>query len=412
MQVVYERCGGRDVHQWLVVACVLIPGTGTSGRPRKEIRSFGAMSDDLERLAEWLTQHGVTHVAMESTGVFWQPIWNVLEGRFSLLLVNAQHIKAVPGRKTDVRGCEWIAELLRHGLLKPSFVPERAQRELRELTRHRTSLLQERAAAINRLQKTLEGANIKLAAVASNVVGVSARQILEQLLAGERDTAALAHLARGKLRAKRRDLERALAGQVGPHQCFLIAQHLAHIDFLDEAVAHVSVEIEERTRPFEEALARLDAIPGVGRRTAEILIAEIGTDMSRFPTAGHLASWAGLCPGQHESAGKRRSGRTRKGNPWLRTALVEAAQAAAHTKNTYLAAQYHRLAGRRGRKRAILAVGHTILVTAYHLLDRADTYRDLGPLYFEERDRRAVERRLVRRLERLGYQVTLTPPAA
>jgi transposase len=410
MQVVYERCCGLDVHKRLVVACVLTPGT--SGCPRKEIRSFGAMSDDLERLAEWLAQHGVTHVAMESTGVFWQPIWNVLEGRFSLLLVNAQHIKAVPGRKTDVRDCEWIAELLRHGLLKPSFVPERAQRELRELTRHRTSLLQERAAAINRLQKTLEGANIKLAAVASNVVGVSARQILEQLLAGERDTAALAELARGKLRAKRLDLERALAGQVGPHQRFLIAQHLAHIDFLDEAVAQVSAEIEERTRPFEEALARLDGIPGVGRRTAEILIAEIGTDMSRFPTAGHLASWAGLCPGQNESAGKRRSGRTRKGNPWLRTALVEAAQAAAHTKNTYLAAQYHRLAGRRGRKRAILAVGHTILVTAYHLLDRADTYRDLGPLYFEERDRRAVERRLVKRLERLGYQVTLTPPAA
>ena len=410
MQVVYERCCGLDVHKRLVVACVLTPGT--SGRPQKEIRSFGAMSDDLERLAEWLAQHGVTHVAMESTGVFWQPIWNVLEGRFSLLLVNAQHIKAVPGRKTDVRDCEWIAELLRHGLLKPSFVPERAQRELRELTRHRTSLLQERAAAINRLQKTLEGANIKLAAVASNVVGVSARQILEQLLAGERDTAALADLARGKLRAKRPDLERALAGQVGPHQRFLIAQHLAHIDFLDEVVARVSAEIEERTRPFEEALARLDAIPGVGRRTAEILIAEIGTDMSRFPTAGHLASWAGLCPGQNESAGKRRSGRTRKGNPWLRTALVEAAQAAAHTKNTYLAAQYRRLAGRRGRKRAILAVGHTILVTAYHLLDRADTYRDLGPLYFEERDRRAVERRLVKRLERLGYQVTLTPPAA
>ena len=411
MQVVHERCCGLDVHKKTVVACVLTPGIG--GRPRREVRAFGTMTNDLEQLAEWLASEGVTHVAMESTGVFWQPIWNLLESRFTLLLVNAQHIKAVPGRKTDVKDCEWIADLLRHGLLKASFVPERAQRELRELTRYRASLLEERAAVVNRLHKTLEGANIKLAAVASNVVGASGRRMLERLLAGAADPAALADLARGKLRAKRPELERALAGQFGPHQRFLVAQQLAHLDFLDEAIDRVSAEIGERTRPCAEALERLDSIPGVGRRTAETLVAEIGTDMARFPSAAHLASWAGMCPGSDESAGKRRSGRTRKGNRWLRTALVEAAQAAARTKDTYLAAQHRRLAARRGRKKATVAVGHTILVIAYHLLrGTGDIYRDLGGGYFDERARRAVERRLVSRLERLGYQVTLTPSAA
>jgi transposase len=329
MRVVHERCCGLDVHKKTVVACVLTPGSG--GRPRREVRTFGTMTDDLEHLAGWLASEGVTHVAMESTGVFWQPIWNLLEARFTLLLVNAQHIKAVPGRKTDVKDCEWLADLLRHGLLKASFVPERAQRELRELTRYRASLLEERAAVVNRLQKTLEGANIKLAAVASNVVGASGRRMLERLLAGADDPTALADLARGKLRAKLPELERALVGQFGPHQRFLVARQLAHLDFLDEAIDQVSTEIRERTAPFADAIERLDTIPGVGRRTAEILVAEIGTDMGRFPTAAHLASWAGMCPGSDESAGKRRSGRTRKGNRWLRTALVEAAQAAART---------------------------------------------------------------------------------
>jgi transposase len=411
MQVVHERCCGLDVHKKTVVACVLTPGIG--GRPRREVRTFGTMTADLEDLAEWLASEGVTHVAMESTGVFWQPIWNLLEGRFTLLLVNAQHIKAVPGRKTDVKDCEWIAELLRHGLLKASFVPERPQRELREVTRYRASLLEERAAIVNRLQKTLEGANIKLAAVASNVVGASGRRMLERLLAGAADPAALADLARGKLRAKLPELERALVGQFGPRQRFLVAQQLAHLDFLDAAIDRVCAEIGERTRPCADALERLDSIPGVGRRTAETLVAEIGTDMARFPSAAHLASWAGMCPGSDESAGKRRSGRTRKGNRWLRTALVEAAQAAARTKDTYLAAQHRRLAARRGRKKATVAVGHTILVIAYHLLrGPGDIYRDLGGDYFDERARRAVERRLVSRLERLGYQVTLTPSAA
>ncbi len=411
MQVVHERCCGLDVHKKTVVACVLTPGVG--GRPRREVRTFGTMTADLEELAGWLAAEGVTHVAMESTGVFWQPIWNLLEGRFTLLLVNAQHIKAVPGRKTDVKDCEWIADLLRHGLLRASFVPERTQRELRELTRYRAALLGERAAVVNRLQKTLEGANIKLAAVASNVVGASGRRMLEQLLAGATDPTALADLARGKLRAKLPALERALVGQFGPHQRFLVARQLAHLDFLDEAIAQVSAEIEERIRPYSDAVERLDTIPGVGRRTAEVLVAEIGTDMGRFPTDAHLASWAGMCPGSDESAGKRRSGRTRKGNRWLRTALVEAAQAAARTRGTYLAARHRRLAARRGRKKATVAVGHTILVIAYHLLrGEADTYRDLGAGYFDEQDRRSVERRLVRRLEGLGYRVTLTPGAA
>jgi transposase len=409
MEIVYERCCGLDVHKLTVVACVLVPGAG--GKPRKEVRTFGTLTDEVLQLAAWLTQHGVTHVALESTGVYWKPIWNLLEGSFTLLLVNAQHIKQVPGRKTDVRDCEWIADLLRHGLLKASFVPEQPQRELRELTRYRTTVIRERTAEINRLQKTLEGANIKLASVASDVLGISARQMLDALVGGTTDAAALADLARGKLRAKLPTLERALAGRFAAHHQFLVAQHLAHIDYLDEAIARLDAVIAERLRPFETAIERLDTIPGVGRRTAEVLVAEIGTDMARFPTAGHLASWAGLCPGNNESAGKRKSGKTRKGDVWLRAALVEAAHAASHTKATYLAAQYHRLMARRGKKKALVAVAHSILVIAYHLLERECAYSELGHNYFDERDRQTLERRLVRRLEALGYRVTVEPAA-
>ena len=409
MEVVYERCCGLDVHKQTVVACVLVPGAG--GKPRKEIRTFGTLTDELLQLAAWLTEHGVTHVALESTGVYWKPVWNLLEGSFTLLLVNAQHIKQVPGRKTDVRDCEWIAELLRHGLLKASFVPEQPQRELRELTRYRTTVIRERTAEINRLQKTLEGANIKLASVASDVVGISGRQMLDALVGGTTDAATLADLARGKLRAKLPTLERALAGRFAAHHQFLVAQHLAHIDYLDEAIARLDAAIAERLRPVEAAIERLDSIPGVGRRTAEVLLAEIGTDMGRFPTAAHLASWAGLCPGNNESAGKRKSGKTRKGDVWLRAALVEAAHAASHTKDTYLAAQYHRLVARRGKKKALVAVAHSILVIAYHLLARECSYVELGHNYFDERDRLTLERRLVRRLEALGYRVTVEPAA-
>jgi transposase len=411
LDVIYERCCGLDVHKRTVAACLIVPGM--DGAPQKEIRTFGTMTEDLLELTDWLATAGCTHVAMESTGVYWKPIYNLLEATFTPLLVNARHIKTVPGRKTDVKDCEWIADLLRHGLLRGSFVPERPQRELRELGRYRTTLVQERSAEVARLQKTLEGANIKLASVATDIMGKSGRQMLKALMEGSTDTSAMAQLAVGKLRAKIPQLERALRGCSGAHQRFLMAQQLAHIDFLDETIERLSAEIAERMRPFEEAVERLETIPGVGRRTAEAILAEIGADMSRFPTAGQLASWAGMCPGNNQSGGKRRGGKTTKGDPWLRAALVEAAHAAGRTKNTYLSAQYRRLASRRGKKRAAVAVGHTILVIAYHLLLRRSCgYEELGGDYFDKRDRQVVERRLVRRLEGLGYKVSLDPVAA
>jgi transposase len=409
MEVVYERCCGLDVHKQTVVACVVVPGTGK--QPRKAIRTFGTMTDELLQLSDWLSEHRVTHVALESTGVYWQPLWNLLEGQVELLLVNARHIKQVPGRKTDIRDCEWIADLLRHGLLKASFVPDRPQRELRALTRYRTTLIRERAAEINRIQKTLEGANIKLGDVASDVLGISGRQMLEALIGGTTDPMLLADLARGKLRGKLPQLERALAGRFGPHERFLLAQQLAHLDGLEELIERLSAEIADRLRPCMDTVERLDAIPGVGRQTAEILVAEIGTNLSRFPTAAHLASWAGMCPGNNESAGKRRTGKARKGDVWLRAALIEAAHAAGHTRDTYLAAQYHRLAARRGKKKAVVAVGHTLLLIVYHLLTHACPYQDLGAQYLDDRDRQVLERRLVRRLEAFGYKVILDPVA-
>jgi transposase len=367
------------------------------------------MTDELLALADWLEGSGVTHVAMESTGVYWKPLWNLMEDRFTLLLANAQHIKAVPGRKTDVRDCEWLADLLRHGLLKPSYVPDRSRRELRELVRYRTSLVHERTAEVNRLQKTLEGANLKLGDVTSVVVGVSGRAILQAIIGGEEDPAALAELARGRLRPKRAALERALSGRLAEHQRFMLAEQLCHIDALDKMLERVSAEIARRLEPTSAAMELLDGIPGIGRRIAEILIAEIGSDMTRFPTAAHLASWAGVCPGNNQSAGKRLGGKVRSGNRWLRTALVEAAQAAGRTRGTYLGAQFRRLMRRHGKQKAAMAVGHSILVIAWHLLTRSSEYQDLGPTYFDERDRRLVERTLVRRLEGLGYRVALTP---
>ena len=405
VDVVYARCCGLDIHKRLVVACLITPGQGTA--PQKEIRTFGTMTDDLLALGDWLAGAGCTHVAMESTGVYWKPIYNLLEGSFELLLVNARHIKAVPGRKTDVRDCEWIADLLRHGLLRASFVPDREQRELRELTRYRTALVRERSSEANRLAKTLEGANIKLGAVATDILGKSGREILTELVAGATDPAALADLARGRMRSKIPDLERALVGRFGTHHRFLVAQHLSHIDYLDEVIAHLSAEIAERVRPFEDELVRLDTINGVGRMTAEVIVAELGTDMRRFPSDRHAASWAALCPGNHESAGKRQSGKTRKGNRYLRTALVEAAQAAGRSRNTYLGAQYHRLAARRGKKKAAVAVAHSILVISYHLLKDGTDFHDLGGDYFDRRDKDALERRLISRLEALGNKVTL-----
>jgi transposase len=389
------------------------------------------MTSGLLALADWLANSEVTHVAMESTGVYWKPVWNVLEGGFDLLLVNARHVKAVPGRKTDVRDAEWLAALLRHGLLRPSFVPPLPQRELRELTRLRTARVRARASELNRLHKSLEAANVKLGAVATDLQGVSCRDMLAALVAGETDPTALAELARGRLPAKLPALEQALTGRFGAHQRFLVAEHLATIDELEAGIERLSAEIATRLTPppapegpdggapgpragaaADDPVARLTTIPGVGRRTAEGILAEVGSDVSRFPTAGHLASWAGLCPGQDESAGKRRSGKTRKGSPWLRTLLVEAATAAARTKDTALSARYRRLAARRGRKKAIVALAHTLLVIVYHLLTEGTTYRELGGNYYDERDRTAVERRLVQRLERLGHHVTLAPAAA
>jgi transposase len=407
VEVVYERCCGLDIHKKLIVACLITPGPGA--RPVRQTRSFGAMTQDIEALSEWLQAAGCTVVAMESTGVYWKPIYNILEDGFELLLVNARELKAVPGRKTDVKDAEWIADLLRHGLLKGSFVPDRAQRELRELTRYRTSLIQQRASEVNRLAKVLEGANIKLASVVSDIDGVSARGMLEQLVAGSEDTAVMARLARGSMRDKIPELERALTGRFGSHQRFMVARQLAHLDALDELIGQVSAEVEERLRPFEAEIARLDTIPGVARATAEAIIAEIGLDMGRFATSAHLASWAGLAPGNDQSAGKRKRAAITKGDRWLRAILVQAAKSLSRSHRSYLAAQYHRLASRQGKNKAAIAVAHSILVIAYHLLKRKEDYCDLGPDYFDQRSRQAIERNAVRRLQNLGYRVNLEP---
>lgn len=419
MQVVYERCCGLDIHKRSVVACLITPATPSSGargnnastQANKEIKSFGTMTEELLSLSDWLLTNRVTHVAMESTGVYWKPIYNLLEGQFELLLANAAHIKAVPGRKTDVRDCEWIADLLRHGLLPTSFVPERPQRELRELTRYRTQLVRERASEVNRMQKTLEGANIKLSSVATDITGISARQMLQALIEGEIDTQVMAEMAKGRMREKIPQLQAALKGRFGAHQRFMVAHQLGHIDFLDGAIEELNQEIVERMRPFEWALELLVTIPGVGQRTAQVMVAEIGVEMKRFPTSRHLTSWAGMCPGNNESAGKRKSGRTRKANPWLRSMLVEAGQAAGRGKESYLSAQYHRISRRGGSKKAAVAVGHSILVIVYHMMIHQSTYNDLGANYFDERDHQARERRLVQSLERLGYKVSLEPVA-
>jgi transposase len=401
----YQSCCGLDVHKKVIVACLM--RAAEQGQKQKVIRQFSTMTQDLLNLAKWLRDASCTHVAMESTGVYWKPIYNILEGQFELIVVNAQHMKTVPGRKTDVKDAEWIAELLQHGLLKASFIPPEFERELRDLTRYRTSVVRDRAQAINRLQKVLESANIKLAAVASDVLGVSARAILEKLLVGEADPAKLAALAKGRLREKRSLLEESLRGRLKAHHRFLIGELLAQIDYFDDSIERLNLRLREQVRPNDQDVELLDGIPGVNRRSAECMLAEMGRQMERFPTHRHLASWSGICPGNNESAGKRYSGKTRKGSPWLRQTLLEAAHGAAHTKNTYLAAQYHRLSARRGKKRALVAVAHSILVTAYHILLTRQSYQDLGANYFDQRDKETVRTRLVHRLEKLGYEVNI-----
>jgi len=404
METMHDRCAGIDIGKRSLTVCAITPGP--RGEPVRETRSFGTLTSDLLRLADWLADREITAVAMESTGSYWKPIWNLLEDRFELLLANAAHIKAVPGRKTDVRDAEWIADLLRHGLLRASFIPARPDRELRELVRYRTTLVRERASEINRLAKVLEGANIKLGSVSTNLGGVSGRSMLAALSAGVDDAEALADLARGRLRAKREALIEALAGSVGAHQRFLLGTQLRHLVDLDGLIESLDAEIASRLATAGAVIERLATIPGIGRRTAEIIVAEIGLDMARFGSARQLASWAGMCPGNYESAGTSHGGRTRRGSPWLRSTLVSCARSASRT-HTYLGAQYRRLAARRGARRAFVAVGHTILGIVYHVIRSGRPFEDLGPTYFDRRDADRVTKRLTRRLEDLGYDVVL-----
>jgi transposase len=432
MEVIYARCAGLDVHKKTLVACWM--HTQANGHKEQEIRSFGTTTGELQELLAWLQEKGCSQVAIESTGVYWKPVYNILEDHVDVLLVNARHVKQVPGRKTDVSDAEWLADLLRHGLLRASFIPPREQRDLRDLTRQRSKLVAERAAVVNRLHKVLEDANIKLASVATDVMGVSGRAMLSELIRGQTDPAALAELARGRLRNKRQALEQALTGRVQAHHRFLLAQHLTHIDFLDEQIEQfssaIAAQIERMSAAlttstpepgsddarsaaqkapltYAQAVELLDTIPGVNRWLAEVIVAEMGIDMSRFPSARHLASWSGLAPGNNESAGKRRSGKTPPGNQALRKGLVQAAHGASRTKNSYLKARYHRIAARRGKKRATVAVAHSILVSAYHMLLRQEPYHELGGNYFDENKRQFVARHLLRRLEKMGYQVVI-----
>lgn len=413
MDVVHECSAGLDVHKKTVVACVMRSLAG--GLVDAEVRTFGTMTTDLEQLREWLHARGCTHVAMEATGVYWKPVYNVLEegSQFELQVVNPEHLKAVPGRKTDVKDAEWIATLLRHGLLRASLIPDRHQRELRELTRYRTALIRERAAEVNRLQKTLEGANIKLAAVLSDVTGVSGQRILEALVEGQTDPEQLVTLAHGRvLLHKRAALEQAIVGRLTDVLRFVVREQLHHLHDLEAQIERCDSKVEELLRPFGDELSRLRSITGVGPRTSQIILVEVGLVMARFATARHLSAWAGMCPGNRQSAGKHKRAPARKGSPWLRAALAEAAWAASKAHDTYLASLFGHLSARRGKKRAIVAVGHSILVTCYYLLTRGGTYQDLGQTYFDERDRQAVVRRSVRRLQALGYRVHLDEPRA
>lgn len=407
MQVVYARCAGLDVHKKTVSACISVC-EGKHGK-QQQTRPFGTFTQDLLKLVDWLKEHGVTHVAMEATGVYWRPVWAMLEGHFEQMLVNPHHIKAVPGRKTDTKDCEWIADLLQHGLLKGSFVPPTPIQDLRDLTRYRAELRQSQNRVANRIQKLLEQANVKLSSVVSDTLGVSGRHMLEAIIAGQNDPQQLAQLARGQLKKKIPQLQQALAGRIREHHRFLLAEYLDEWDALEKRIRHIESEIDTRVHPFESAVTLWQTVPGVDRVTACSLVAELGVEMRQFPTAQHLASWAALCPGNQESAGKRKSGKTRDGNKWLRRSLCQAAWAAGRTKDCYLATQFKRLAARRGLKRALMAVAHTLLVIGYHILKSGAGYRELGAHYLEQSHKEQLQRYFVKRLQRLGLRVSLEP---
>ena len=444
MKVIYKQVAGLDVHKKTVVAARM--RVTEEDRVEWETKTFGTTTPDLLEMHDWLSEWELTHVAMESTGDYWKPVFNILEDSFEVWLVNAEHVKHVSGRKTDVKDSEWLAELMLHGLLKPSFIPPKPQRALRELTRYRTRLVEERARVVNRVQKLLEGANIKLSSVASNIMGVSARAMLEEIMAGQTDVELIADLARGQMRSKIPELEKALTGIVQPHHRFVLAQQLDHIDFLDEKVETLSLRIEQQLETmnwpdepsppdagegaeegtavadeselpvtWNAAVALLDTIPGVNRRVAEVMLAEMGLDMSQFPTADHLASWAGLAPGNHQSGGKRYSGRTTNGNKPLASTMVQAAWSAVRIKDTFLKSRFHSLAARRGKKRAIVAVAHSMLVSAWHMLANQQPYQELGGDYFDQRKKETKVSYLVRRLEKLtggSVSIELQPAAA
>ena len=406
MQTLVERGGGLDVHQATVVACLLM--VQKDGRVQKQMRTFGTTTRELVGLREWLQAQGCTHLAMESTGVYWKPVYAVLEGALEIVIANAQHVKKVPGRKTDVKDAEWLADLLCHGLLRPSFVPPKPIRELRDLTRYRGKLVQSQAAERNRLLKLLESANIKLSSVATDVFGVSGRLMLRALIEGKASPKEMAELAKRKLRSKIPELELALEGRVEEHHRFLLKLQLDRVESVEKDLEVLEQRIQQKLEPYAAQLALLDEIPGVDWTLAAVIIAELGVDMSVFQNVSQLASWAGVCPGNNESAGKRKSSRIPKGNVYLKSALVEAANAAARAKGTYLRDKFYRLRARRGYKRAAVAIAHKILMAIYHMLSQQVSYNDLGDLYLDKLNKHHLTRNLVHRLERLGYTVTLS----
>jgi transposase len=410
MQTVVERGCGLDVHQATVVACLLV--LRKDGRVHKQVRTFGSTTRELVSLREWLLAEGCTHAAMESTGVYWKPVYAVLEGALEIVVANAYHVKNVPGRKTDVKDAEWLADLLCHGLLRSSFIPPKPIRELRDLTRYRRKLVEAQTAERNRLLKVLESANIKLASVATDVFGVSGRLMLRALIEANASPQEMAELAKGKLRHKIAELQPALEGKLEPHHRFLLELQLQRVEAAERDLATLQRQIQQKLEPYAAQLALLDEIPGVDRALAAVIIAELGVDMTVFQSVSHLASWAGVCPGNNESAGKRRSSRITKGNVYLKSALIEAANAAARAKGTYLRDKFYRLKARRGYKRAAVAIAHKILVAVHHILLQNVSYRDLGDLYLDKLNKHHLTRNLVHRLERLGFEVTLQLKAA